>query len=934
MIDTFFGAVSPKMICPSSLSINRIHILRENIIGGHSAMDGKLGTDGNAFDISQASGDLCGENMVKHTIALGESLTSIAAKYGVTLDDLLSANPTLDTTAYYAGDTLCVPKTSGCEGVLYQVVRGDTFFIIAQKHNITVESLMNANPNAAPEKLAIGQILCIPTSCGASGTNGAAKTTYTIARGDSFISIAKSHNIALDDLLRANPTVNPEKLRAGQTVFLPINVTNNAANNQAYASSASSQGIIYVVHEGDTFFSIAQKNGITLAALMNANQGIIPEQLRTGQEIIVPITNSEQVFECDGTEYIIKTGDTFYDIAINNAISVEALESANPGVDPERLYVGQSICIPRIVLENENSSDSRSDRRSDKCPLKRYKICRGDTFFKIAEFLGCTIEQLELANPGIDPARLFIDEFLCVPDGSSEGTQGKSGERDSVKVSAVSSCGDDFTPHTIEKGDTLYAIAKQYGVTVESILDANKDADPERLIVGNTLCIPKKNETKPCNGIRYTVQKGDTFFTLASWNKLSLDDLIAANPGVDPEKLEVGQVICIPISNTNPSDAPKCGGATYTIIAGDTLYSIARKHCVTLSELASLNPDVNFEKIYAGQSICVPKAADETRDCPLTDSQLKGILETPIVPESFWDNPTVKDEATEEKPASVDNVKSVDSVNNVNNVINNVGNNVINNAGNNVVNHVIQSVAESVVQTRSHVLREGDTLFMISKKYGVSLAEIFAANPWLNPNRLVAGTNITIPAPTASNTNTNAVAQVSAVPSEDAACQGGSYTVEKGDSFYLIARRFGVELASLLAANPSVAPDKLKVGQVICLPQCQAGFATHVLGAGETYQDVLILYNLSYNALSQANPEADIMTLAQGQTVCIPPIGDKGKCENSALQPHVIQQGETLASIAATYHTTPALLLAANATLAPSDFFAGRIICLPPGASL
>jgi len=225
----------------------------------------------------------------------------------------------------------------------------------------------------------------------------------------------------------------------------------------------------------------------------------------------------------------------------------------------------------------------------------------------------------------------------------------------------------------------------------------------------------------------------------------------------------------------------------------------------------------------------------------------------------------------------------------------------------------------------SYTIGRGQTLYAIARQFNTTVAEILAANPALDVQLYYAGDVICIPRPGISCAN------------------GVAYTIRRGDSFYLIAQRNGIPLANLLTANPGVDPARLQVGQVICVPsvtpppppppRCPAGYAVHRVTSGQTFPDILVLYNIAYNALSQANPSVDLARLTVGQELCIAPAGSRGTCA-TGKGPYVMASGDTLSTVATRFRTPLADILRTNPTLAPTDFTVGRIICLPEGATI
>lgn len=98
----------------------------------------------------------------------------------------------------------------------------------------------------------------------------------------------------------------------------------------------------------------------------------------------------------------------------------------------------------------------------------------------------------------------------------------------------------------------------------------------------------------------YIVKQGDTLENIASLYNVSVNDIIKANNLKMPFNLEPGTALNIPLGVTNIFDY-------YTILKGDTLYSVAKKNNVTVNILSAINGLVPSEYIYPGQTILVPK---------------------------------------------------------------------------------------------------------------------------------------------------------------------------------------------------------------------------------------------------------------------------------------------------------------------------------------
>ena len=113
---------------------------------------------------------------------------------------------------------------------------------------------------------------------------GGCTSSVMIERGDTFGKIAQRCDVSLAALMQANPGLEPRRLKIGEQVTLP----GGGGDSSAVASDGSASGQTYTIRAGDTLFAIARERDITLAALRDANPGVNPRRLRIGQTLTMP----------------------------------------------------------------------------------------------------------------------------------------------------------------------------------------------------------------------------------------------------------------------------------------------------------------------------------------------------------------------------------------------------------------------------------------------------------------------------------------------------------------------------------------------------------------------------------------------------------------------------------------------------------------------
>ena len=147
--------------------------------------------------------------------------------------------------------------------------------------------------------------------------------------------------------------------------------------------------------------------------------------------------------------------------------------------------------------------------------------------------------------------------------------------------------------YIVKSGDTLYSIAKRFNTTVDEIKNLN-NKNNNILTIGEELIVPSSNSNNQ-NNSNYIVKRGDTLYSIAKSFNITVDEVKRLN-NLSSNTLTIGQVLKIPTTNSYQ---------TYIVKRGDTLYSIARDYGVLVNDIKSLNNLTN-NIISVGQELLIP----------------------------------------------------------------------------------------------------------------------------------------------------------------------------------------------------------------------------------------------------------------------------------------------------------------------------------------
>ena len=256
----------------------------------------------------------------------------------------------------------------------------------------------------------------------------------------------------------------------------------------------------YIVQKGDSLYSIANKLGTTVSELKKENN-LTSNTLQIGEVLRIP---TKEIYEEEEDVYIVQKGDTLYSIAMANNTTVDELKKAN-NLTSNILSTGQLLKIPSALL-----------------PESTYIVKKGDSLYSIANKYNTTVEELKRIN-NLTSNTLSIGQVLKLPSDKASDV-----EKEENTIS-----------YTVQKGDSLYSIARKYSTTIDKIKDLN-NLTTNLLSIGQVLLIPTDTNLETT----YTVQKGDSLYSIAKKYDTTVDRLKQLN-NLKSNLLSIGQILIV-----------------------------------------------------------------------------------------------------------------------------------------------------------------------------------------------------------------------------------------------------------------------------------------------------------------------------------------------------------------------------------------------------
>ncbi|KAF8144037.1 hypothetical protein K438DRAFT_1945601 [Mycena galopus ATCC 62051] len=611
------------------------------------------------------------------TVSAASTCAAVAAKYSVSLYDVYSSNSLPQTNCTVgAAATLCLPQAC----TTYTIATNDTCLGVANAANLTTVQLQLYNPNLGSTcqliSQQVGNLICVgphggfPDSAATSAAIAPSGTATALAAvptptapgstaacgewavavvGDFCSTFALRYSVTLADLYLMNPEINanctnllaayyycvepyPPFSTVTTTALSPTGTNYTSISTfsysfPAYTSTASYEiltpggvpaptnvapgtrtaacGYYYNISEGDTLSSIANMSDNAEAELITWNPELataVPPVgdaicviFPTGNYTLIPATPPENVSPFATTEcanyHTAVENDGCASIAAGQDITSAQFLALNPGLTCAGLLAGVAYCDFPLTPVAPGPPSNLASGSFTNCTTY-YTIASGNSCTSVDQAYNISLSDLLRWNPELTAActGIGLGEAYCVGGGGNACT----------KV------------YTVASGDSCGSIETKFSITLADIIAWNPFLTSSCAIeVGENLCVAGAPPTGPpanlaagslnnCT-IYYTVASGDSCTSVDEKYDIALADLLRWNTALTAActTIEVGEAYCTGGGGNACTDI-------YTVVSGDSCGSIETKFSITLADILSWNPFLTSScALEVGENLCV-----------------------------------------------------------------------------------------------------------------------------------------------------------------------------------------------------------------------------------------------------------------------------------------------------------------------------------------
>lgn len=276
---------------------------------------------------------------VSYTVQKGDSYWLISQKFNTSLNSVLSANNATANSSLYTGQKITIPSNT------YTVQKGDTYYLIAKKCGVTLSALLNTNNATQNSSLYVGEKIKIPD------TNGD-YITHTVQKGETYWTISQKYGVSLSSLLSYNGATNNSALNVGDKVKIPKGGTSSGGNSSSTSPYVTYK--TYSVQNGDTLWNIALNNGIPYSELLEVNSLTQSSKIYTGMKLTIPVHHIPVKYAPSGYgELLDWFSEAQYVIPINTNFTIVDLATGKSFNARRTVGSGHADCEPLTANDTE-----------------------------------------------------------------------------------------------------------------------------------------------------------------------------------------------------------------------------------------------------------------------------------------------------------------------------------------------------------------------------------------------------------------------------------------------------------------------------------------------------------------------------------------------------------------------------------------------------
>lgn len=428
------------------------------------------------------------KKVIVHVVKKGESVKSIAANYGITVNELTDANNISAKAKLKRGANLRIPL---------KVRYSDVSLAAQSEDEISADDSTPSTSYVSPYAQLAGDLPNEPDESGepeetASDVasipvpDGKTEVGYTVKSNDNLSRIAELFDVRVIDIRNWNDLAYNRKIKPGikLRIFVPEEKKDYYASLETQSETeklskpktiSSVSSFYYQVKKGETLSKISSKFNVSVSELKQWNK-LKSSRVNRGQRLkiytskhsdeILAVKDQTREVKKKDLKYKVKRGDNLGSIALKYGVTTANLKAWN-NLAGDDIRIGQVLDI----TTNDKSSSMGDVSANKNTTLNNYTVKKGDTIGEIAEKFGVSTTSIKKWN-SLKSNTVKIGQKLKIYTSSSAKNNGSAGP---VK-------------HVVRSGESLYTIAKKYNVTVDSIRQKN-DLLSENIKPGQTLVI-------------------------------------------------------------------------------------------------------------------------------------------------------------------------------------------------------------------------------------------------------------------------------------------------------------------------------------------------------------------------------------------------------------------------------------------------------------